>query len=53
MNNRMKEPSTWAGLAGVLVAFGLNIPAELVQPLSVVLGAVSSLAIFLRERGNG
>ena len=47
--NRMKEPSTWAGIAALGVLFGL--PEGTVQALGQVVGGVAALAaIVLPEK---
>lgn len=47
---RLKEPSTWAGLAAVLVAFGLTIPPDLIGALIPVATALAGLAaVLLKE----
>jgi hypothetical protein len=46
---RLKEPSTWAGLSVLGVLFGL--PAGTVEAVGQVAGGLGALAaIFLRER---
>jgi hypothetical protein len=48
--NRLKEPSTWAGLAVVFTAAGISVSeAELALVGS---GVAAVLAIILRERGG-
>ncbi|MEO5329958.1 MAG: hypothetical protein H7829_17140 [Magnetococcus sp. THC-1_WYH] len=48
--SRMAEPSTWAGIAAILVAFGLSQPeAKAITDFGV--GFASLAAIFLPERG--
>jgi hypothetical protein len=50
--NRIKEPSTWAGLAVLGTVFGL--PPGTVDAVGMVLGGVASLvAIFAPERKAG
>ena len=47
---RMKEPSTWAGVSVVLIALGINVSEA---ELATIGGGISAfLAIFLRERGE-
>jgi hypothetical protein len=47
---RIKEPSTWAGVSVVLVALGLNVSEA---ELATIGGGISAfLAIILRERGE-
>lgn len=46
---RIKEPSTWAGIAALGVLFGL--PAGTVEAMGQVVGGVAALAaIFLPEK---
>lgn len=46
---RIKEPSTWAGIAALGVLFGL--PPGSVEAVSQVVGGVAALAaIFLPEK---
>lgn len=49
--NRIKEPSTWAGLAALLQALRFVLPAyaPLIDGLSAAAGGA---AVVLRERGN-
>lgn len=48
---RLKEPSTWAGLAGLLAVFGLQV--EQAQAVASVGSALAgALAVFLPERGR-
>lgn len=48
---RIKEPSTWAGLAALGVIFGL--PPGTVEAVGQVLGGVAALAaIALPEKGG-
>ena len=50
---RLKEPSTWAALTGMLAAFGIQLDPGLVQN---IIGAMSGLAgvaaFFMREKGE-
>ena len=49
--NRLREPSTWAGLAVLGTVLGL--PAGTIEAAGQVAGGVFALvAIFLKERGN-
>jgi hypothetical protein len=49
--SRLREPSTYAGMAALVAAFGLAVPTEWVQALSALGVAVGGvLAIVLRER---
>jgi hypothetical protein len=52
MKDRLREPSTYAGLAGALVV----VPELIANPVNATAwGALISalLAVFLRERGGG
>lgn len=47
--NRLKEPSTWAGLAAAVSALG---PLWLSQPaVAAVAAALGAVAVLLREKG--
>lgn len=49
--DRLREPSTWASIAAMLVGVGVSVPGDLVQPLSFVLAGVAGVAgFFLREK---
>lgn len=46
--SRLREPSTYAGLAGLAAAFGFVVPAEWVQAaagLGVALGGVLAVVV--------
>jgi hypothetical protein len=45
--SRMKEPSTYAGLAALLAAFGLNIDAGILQAVVAILTGLAGLASVL------
>lgn len=48
--DRLKEPSTWAGLAVLATLFGHPVPADLVSALpTVVAGLASMFAVVKRE----
>ncbi len=50
--NRLKEPSTWAGVAAMAATFGLSIDAELVQYGTMALAGIAGVAaVFLGEKG--
>jgi len=49
--NRLREPSTWAGFAGIAVAMGAN-PDKVSITAQAVAGVLSALAVFLPERSN-
>jgi hypothetical protein len=47
---RFAEPSSWAGLAGILGMAGVNAPAGVIQAASLIgAGAAGLLAFFLPE----
>ncbi len=49
--DRLKEGSSWAGLGGLLLAFGVNIDAELLQQISTVGAAIAgAIAFALRDK---
>jgi hypothetical protein len=49
--SRLREPSTYAGMALLAAAFGLAVPAEWVQALSALGMAVGGVvAVVMRER---
>jgi len=48
--NRIREPSTWAGLAAAAAALG---PLFLTQPqVAAVAGIIGGLAVLLGEQGQ-
>ena len=49
--SRMKEPSTYAGLAALLAAFGLHVDPGIVQAVVAVLTGLAGLAsVILGEK---
>jgi len=51
--NRAKEPSTFAGLGGVLAAVGISLPPEAMTSIITIVGGVAALAsMFMRERAE-
>jgi len=49
MMSRIKEPSTWAGIASILAAMA-SLPIPVAQPWLVgVAGIAGSVAVMLRE----
>ncbi len=49
--NRMREPSSWSGVAVILTVLGLsNAEADAVTNLLAV--AAAGLGVFLREQGS-
>ena len=50
---RLREPSTMAGLAGLLAAVGISIPGEMVTQITVVIGGIAGIAsMMMREKGE-
>lgn len=50
---RLREPSTLAGLAGLLAAVGISIPGEMLTQITVVVGGVAGIAsMMMREKGD-
>ena len=50
---RLREPSTLAGLAGLLAAVGISIPGEMLTQITVVVGGVAGIAsMLMREKGD-
>jgi len=51
--NRLREPSTFAGLGGVLAAVGISLPPEMQSTIVTIVGGVAALAsMFMREKGD-
>ena len=49
--NRLKEPSTWAGLGVILGVFGVKVlPEQLTAIIGVVTAICAALAVFLPEK---
>jgi hypothetical protein len=49
--SRLKEPSTFAGLGGVLAAVGISLPAEAMSSIIVIIGGIAALAsMLMREQ---
>jgi hypothetical protein len=48
---RMKEPSSYAGLAAILGVIGINVDPGLMQHIIIGLTAISGIAaFFLKEK---
>lgn len=48
---RLKEPSTYAALTGVLTYFGITIPEGIVNPIAALgVGIAGLLGFFLTEK---
>ena len=51
--NRLKEPSTWAGLGVLLGLFGVKVlPEQLTAIVGVVTAICAALAVFLPEKST-
>ena len=51
--SRLREPSTMAGLAGLLAAVGISVPGEMVTQITVVIGGVAGIAsMMMKEKGE-
>lgn len=49
--DRFKEPSSWASIAAVLTAVGVNIPSDLNNTLAFFVAGVAGLiGFFLKEK---
>lgn len=49
--NRLKEPSTYAGLAALLAAFGLHVDAGVLQAgIAVATGIAGLASVLLAEK---
>ncbi|WP_195763139.1 hypothetical protein [Burkholderia pseudomallei] len=49
--NRLREPSTWAGLAGVAVALGADM-SKVHVALNAMAGVLAAVAVLLPEKGD-
>lgn len=50
---RLKEPSTMAGLGSIMAAIGISLPGETLTNITVIIGAAAGiLATMLKERGG-
>jgi hypothetical protein len=49
---RLREPSSWAGIASLLALFGVNVPSATMQAIAGAGAAVAGLAaVVMREKG--
>lgn len=52
--SRLREPSTYAGLAALLASLGVSVPAPWVQAVSAVgVALAGAAALFLPEKPQG
>jgi sulfite exporter TauE/SafE len=50
--DRLKEPSSYAGLGALLALVGVNLDGQLLQAIAGVAAALAGLAsIFIKEQG--
>lgn len=50
--NRLREPSSMAGIAGLLAAIGISLPENMVTEITVVVGGLAAIAsMFMPEKG--
>lgn len=49
--DRIKEPSTWAGIAGAASSVISFLPSTWQPAAGLVASVAGALAVFLRERG--
>ena len=51
--NRLREPSTWSGIASIAVALGLGIPPGALEAVTQIGVGLAGLAgVFLAEKGK-
>lgn len=50
---RLREPSSWAGIGGLLALFGLNVPQPTLQALSALGAAAAGVAAVLVPEKKG
>lgn len=51
--NRLREPSTWSGLASIAVALGLGFPPGTIEAITQIGIGIAGLAgVVLSERGK-
>lgn len=49
--NRLREPSTWAGLAAIVFGLKPFIPPQYVGIAELIASGFGGVAVLLRERG--
>jgi sulfite exporter TauE/SafE len=51
--DRLKEPSSYAGLGALLALVGVNLDGQLLQAIAGVAAALAGLAaVFVKEKGE-
>lgn len=57
IKQRLKEPSTWAGLSALAMMFGVSVDPQTLQALQglayIIGGAAASAAVVLPEKSEG
>jgi hypothetical protein len=48
---RFKEPSSWAGLAGLFVLFGVHVDAGVTQDIIFIGSGIAGLVAFFAPEG--
>ncbi len=52
--DRLKEPSSWAGLGAILAVVGVNLDGQLLQAVAGLGAAIAGLlSFFIVEKGEG
>lgn len=50
---RLREPSTWSGIAAISVSLGLGLPPGAMEAVAQVgVGVAGLVSIFMREKGE-
>ena len=49
---RLSEPSSWAGLGGILATVGLSIPSATLQTITLIGAGVAGIAAILIPEGK-
>ena len=50
---RLREPSSWAGLSGLLALFGVHLAPDFLQSIILIgAGAAGVISIFVPEKGQ-
>ena len=50
---RLREPSTLAGLGSVAAAIGISLPGDVLTQITVVVGALAGIAATLMKEKGG
>ena len=49
---RLSEPSSWAGLGGILAAVGLSVPSATLQAITLLGAGLASVAAIVIPEGK-